>query len=203
MSLMERLMSKWKLYSKESKEGSYNSKFITKLRLNFRSHKQILDLPNKMFYDGELIVSILHTLWLRLLSQCKCLTNFASGKLQIMFFWDVIPSTLVDMYQRLGEVLLPYTSSLKLDAPGSPKHWYLRTKLRCHIPDGHILIVTPVRTSDLTCLVCTGNHPIMFCIKVDADGNFKEELCRKWIMKIMYDCTPVWGTHIYKIYCLW
>jgi helicase MOV-10 len=59
---MERLMNTWKLYSKESEEGSYNSKFITKLCRNFRSHELILELPNKLFYDGELIVSMLHTL---------------------------------------------------------------------------------------------------------------------------------------------
>lgn len=55
ISLLERLMSKWKLYGKESEEGSYNSKFITKLRRNFRSHELILELPNRLFYDGELI----------------------------------------------------------------------------------------------------------------------------------------------------
>lgn len=59
--MMERLMKKWKLYSKESEERSYNSKFITKLRHNFRSHELILALPNKLFYDGDLIVSMLHT----------------------------------------------------------------------------------------------------------------------------------------------
>ncbi|PNF41191.1 hypothetical protein B7P43_G01458 [Cryptotermes secundus] len=55
ISLMERLMNKWKHYSKESEERSYNSKFITKLRRNFRSHALILEVPNKLFYDGELI----------------------------------------------------------------------------------------------------------------------------------------------------
>jgi helicase MOV-10 len=55
-------MTKWELYSKGDEERSYNSKFITKLRRNFRSHELILELPNKLFYDGELIVSILHTL---------------------------------------------------------------------------------------------------------------------------------------------
>jgi helicase MOV-10 len=55
-------MNKWKLYGKESEEGSYNSNFITKLRRNFRSHELILELPNRLFYDGELIVSMPHTL---------------------------------------------------------------------------------------------------------------------------------------------
>jgi hypothetical protein len=63
---MERLMNKWKLYSNEHEERRYNSKFITKLCRNFRSHELIIELPNKLFYDGELIVSILHALWLAL-----------------------------------------------------------------------------------------------------------------------------------------
>jgi helicase MOV-10 len=57
MSLMERLMKKWELYRKDN-EGHYNDRFITKLRRNFRSHELILELPNKLFYDGELIVSM-------------------------------------------------------------------------------------------------------------------------------------------------
>lgn len=71
-------MSKWELYGKGNEEGSYNSKFIIKLRRNFRSHELILELPNKLFYDGELLVSILHILWLCFLSQCKCRIIFAS-----------------------------------------------------------------------------------------------------------------------------
>jgi helicase MOV-10 len=55
---MERLMTKWELYRKTSEEGSYNDRFITKLRRNFRSHEVILELPNRLFYDGELVVSI-------------------------------------------------------------------------------------------------------------------------------------------------
>jgi superfamily I DNA and/or RNA helicase len=51
-------MTKWNVYSKENEEGTYNDKFITKLRRNFRSHALLLELPNKLFYGGELIVSI-------------------------------------------------------------------------------------------------------------------------------------------------
>jgi hypothetical protein len=51
-------MTKWNLYSHENKEEPYNDKFITKLRRNFRSHEQILELSNRLFYEGELIVSI-------------------------------------------------------------------------------------------------------------------------------------------------
>jgi hypothetical protein len=51
-------MTKWSLYSDENTEEPYNAKFITKLRRNFRSHELILELPNRLFYKGELIVSI-------------------------------------------------------------------------------------------------------------------------------------------------
>lgn len=38
--------------------------FIMMLKLNFRSHKTILTLPNKLFYDNQLKVSILtNLLW--------------------------------------------------------------------------------------------------------------------------------------------
>lgn len=57
LSLLERLMTKWNLYSDENKEEPYNAKFITKLRRNFRSHELILELPNRLFYKGELIPS--------------------------------------------------------------------------------------------------------------------------------------------------
>ncbi|XP_021920403.1 putative helicase mov-10-B.2 isoform X4 [Zootermopsis nevadensis] len=55
LSLLERLMMKCELYMKNTEEGSYNNRFITKLRRNFRSHELILELPNTLFYDGELI----------------------------------------------------------------------------------------------------------------------------------------------------
>ena len=35
--------------------GKYNSKAITKLLSNFRSHPSLLSLPSKLFYDGELL----------------------------------------------------------------------------------------------------------------------------------------------------
>lgn len=55
LSLLERLMTKWKLYTERNEDGTYNDKFITKLRRNFRSHELILELPNSLFYEGELI----------------------------------------------------------------------------------------------------------------------------------------------------
>ncbi|XP_063226708.1 putative helicase mov-10-B.2 [Bacillus rossius redtenbacheri] len=51
-SLMERLM-KFDLYA--SRNGQYDSLYITMLRLNFRSHPDILELPNELFYENGLI----------------------------------------------------------------------------------------------------------------------------------------------------
>ncbi|KAM5180413.1 helicase MOV-10 [Mantella aurantiaca] len=52
MSLLERLMTQNPLYGKAS--GAYNSEFVTKLLLNYRSHPDILTIPNELFYDNEL-----------------------------------------------------------------------------------------------------------------------------------------------------
>lgn len=52
-TLMERLLQ----YSHYKNDGGYNSKFITKLVRNFRSHPELLTVPNKLFYEDELEVS--------------------------------------------------------------------------------------------------------------------------------------------------
>ncbi|XP_069617839.1 helicase MOV-10 [Ranitomeya imitator] len=54
MSLLERLMTQNPLYGKSS--GSYDAKFVTKLLQNYRSHPDILSVPNELFYDNELQV---------------------------------------------------------------------------------------------------------------------------------------------------
>jgi helicase MOV-10 len=54
-SFLERLMKTCKLYGKDNYGRGYNGMYITKLRRNFRSHKLILELPNRMFYNGELM----------------------------------------------------------------------------------------------------------------------------------------------------
>lgn len=33
-----------------------NTNYIVKLKLNYRSHPQIIHLPNDLFYKGELVV---------------------------------------------------------------------------------------------------------------------------------------------------
>uniref|UniRef100_A0AAY4B6J4 RNA helicase n=1 Tax=Denticeps clupeoides TaxID=299321 RepID=A0AAY4B6J4_9TELE len=55
-SLLERLMKHNPLYQKDGM-GKYNSRYVTKLLLNYRSHKDILKIPNELFYEGELVPS--------------------------------------------------------------------------------------------------------------------------------------------------
>ncbi|XP_075471395.1 helicase MOV-10 [Ascaphus truei] len=54
LSLLERLMTQNPLYQKNS--GSYNSQFVTKLLMNYRSHPAILKIPNELFYENDLQV---------------------------------------------------------------------------------------------------------------------------------------------------
>lgn len=51
-SLLERLMN-LELYK------TLNPNFITMLKLNFRSHRTILTLPNALFYDNQLEVPLI------------------------------------------------------------------------------------------------------------------------------------------------
>ncbi|XP_031507892.1 helicase MOV-10 isoform X1 [Papio anubis] len=51
-SLLERLLTYNSLY-KKGPEG-YDPQFITKLLRNYRSHPTILDIPNQLYYEGEL-----------------------------------------------------------------------------------------------------------------------------------------------------
>jgi len=53
-SLLERLMNQCDLYKKDEGRKVYNPAVLTKLVQNFRSHKTILALPNRKFYDMEL-----------------------------------------------------------------------------------------------------------------------------------------------------
>ncbi|XP_063988687.1 putative helicase mov-10-B.1 isoform X2 [Diachasmimorpha longicaudata] len=52
-SMLERLMS-WGPYRRSESTG-YDPIYVTKLVQNFRCHPAILHIPNKLFYDGELI----------------------------------------------------------------------------------------------------------------------------------------------------
>ncbi|XP_055703999.1 putative helicase mov-10-B.1 isoform X1 [Phlebotomus papatasi] len=54
VSLLERLIDTG-IYSRDSGTGKYNSRVITKLIRNFRSHPKILEFPNNQFYNSELI----------------------------------------------------------------------------------------------------------------------------------------------------
>ncbi|XP_041656201.1 putative helicase mov-10-B.2 [Cheilinus undulatus] len=55
VSLLERLMKNFSVYQRE--EGIYNNHFVTKLLHNYRSHPAILEIPNELFYDRELVAS--------------------------------------------------------------------------------------------------------------------------------------------------
>ncbi|XP_054421036.1 helicase MOV-10 [Pteronotus mesoamericanus] len=52
-SLLERLLTHNSLYKKGTK--GYNPQFIIKLLRNYRSHPTILDVPNRLYYEGELL----------------------------------------------------------------------------------------------------------------------------------------------------
>ncbi|CAM4628135.1 unnamed protein product [Leuciscus chuanchicus] len=56
-SLLERLMKQNTLYQK-SQDGhsGYDTRFVTKLLRNYRSHPAILKIPNELFYENELQV---------------------------------------------------------------------------------------------------------------------------------------------------
>ncbi|XP_048065716.1 putative helicase mov-10-B.1 isoform X1 [Megalobrama amblycephala] len=53
LSLLERLMTQNELYQKGT--TGYDNRYVTKLLRNYRSHPSILEVPNELFYDGELL----------------------------------------------------------------------------------------------------------------------------------------------------
>lgn len=56
-SLLERLMKQNVLYQKiQDGHPRYDSRFVTKLLQNYRSHPAILTVPNELFYENELQV---------------------------------------------------------------------------------------------------------------------------------------------------
>lgn len=56
LSLLERLMNHNALYQKSSDSGHFDTRFVTKLLRNYRSHAAILKIPNELFYENELQV---------------------------------------------------------------------------------------------------------------------------------------------------
>ncbi|CAB1314614.1 unnamed protein product [Coregonus sp. 'balchen'] len=54
LSLLERLMKDNPLYQKDGEFGHFDSRFVTKLLRNYRSHPAILKIPNELFYEKEL-----------------------------------------------------------------------------------------------------------------------------------------------------
>lgn len=51
--MLERLM-KQDPYKKNSMSGGFDTNYVTKLVKSFRSHPDILEVPNSCFYDNEL-----------------------------------------------------------------------------------------------------------------------------------------------------
>lgn len=56
ISLLERLMTQNVLYQKTTESGHFDTRFVTKLLRNYRSHAAILKIPNELFYENELQV---------------------------------------------------------------------------------------------------------------------------------------------------
>ncbi|XP_019113691.2 putative helicase mov-10-B.1 [Larimichthys crocea] len=56
LSLLERLMKDNPLYQKSADSGHFDTRFVTKLLRNYRSHAAILKIPNELFYENELQV---------------------------------------------------------------------------------------------------------------------------------------------------
>jgi len=59
-SYLERLMDTIKIYQRRdssvTEKGPYDARVISKLVQNYRSHGEIIKIPNECFYDGELMV---------------------------------------------------------------------------------------------------------------------------------------------------
>ena len=53
ISLLERLMETVGIYARDV-TGQYDSRCITKLVKNFRSHPELLTVPKQLFYNNEL-----------------------------------------------------------------------------------------------------------------------------------------------------
>lgn len=54
LSWMEYLMENKKCYARNPVTKRHNSRHIVVLTKNYRSHQSILDIPNKLLYDGML-----------------------------------------------------------------------------------------------------------------------------------------------------
>ncbi|RZF37344.1 hypothetical protein LSTR_LSTR010439 [Laodelphax striatellus] len=56
-SLLERLLNTTDMYQRDGRTGKYNGEVITKLSRNYRSHADIINISNQLFYHGELLES--------------------------------------------------------------------------------------------------------------------------------------------------
>ena len=53
--LMERTVYQKDLDSRSATHGTYDARMITKLVRNYRAHRNLLELPNALFYEGDLV----------------------------------------------------------------------------------------------------------------------------------------------------
>lgn len=56
LSMMERLMKdeRFKIYQRDSINGNFNEQFVIQLTKNYRSHPDLLKIPNELFYRNTL-----------------------------------------------------------------------------------------------------------------------------------------------------
>ena len=100
MSLLERLMTQCELYQKDEKM-QYNPTYITKLVNNYRSHKSILHVPNRLFYDNELKVRTLRARQLR--NDSRSLAFTVAIRVHILFGRSLV-NQIVSIEPWIGKV---------------------------------------------------------------------------------------------------
>jgi hypothetical protein len=93
---------------------------------------------------------------------CCVVPSWDWAKWKNIILWDVTPCSLVDRYQYLGwtHCLHQHGACVfisKMDALLSPKHWHLLIRVNVISQRITALVVTRVRTSNLT-------HALSFCV---------------------------------------
>ncbi|KAF5285039.1 hypothetical protein FQR65_LT02351 [Abscondita terminalis] len=137
MSMLERLMTKCSFYTKSN--GTYPTHFVTKLIESYRSHPKILELPNRLFYEGELIPP-----------ENKQLTHVAVG-------WEELPNknfpilfhSVVGKEQR-EEDSPSYFNLQEVDVVANYVEKLIGSRLQgMKIEEDHIGIITPYRNKQV------------------------------------------------------
>ncbi|XP_052756472.1 putative helicase mov-10-B.1 [Galleria mellonella] len=124
LSLMERLKSKCSLYSDARNDPNY----IVMLRSNFRSHPDILQIPNDLFYNGQL----------------RCMSNMDRlSQLDILGVKSqsraIVFHSVISKEQRLGKSP-SFFNIMELEVV---RHYVLSLIKRHKIPQEDIGIISP------------------------------------------------------------